>query len=218
MQSEFLERKNTEIMRRVTGAVLTGGKSSRMGTDKALLILEERTLLERSVEKLRQSFAEVVVIGNGKVWYRLPYTGVREFADEYSGCGPLGGIHAALKHAGTERVFVTACDLPFWEKELAELMIEESSGYEAAVPCIGCYFEPLLAVYTKACLPAIEENLNKGNFKVSDLYPQLRVNFVKRDLLDRVCCPETAFCNINTFEEYGKLSGIFNQRQICVRD
>lgn len=189
-------------MLQAAGVVLAGGKSSRMGTDKAMLMLDGRTLLERSVDKLKQSFSEIIIVDNGKVKYNLP--GVREISDIYHDCGPIGGIHASLSNAKHDRVFVAACDLPFWGKGLAELLVKSCRGYDAAVPCIGCYFEPLLAVYSKSCLEIIEANLKEKNYKVSELYKSLKVNFIKRDQLDKVCRAEDAFYNINTYDEFCK--------------
>lgn len=190
-------------MLQATGVVLAGGKSSRMGTDKALLLLDNQTLLERSVKKLQEIFAEVVIVDNKEEKYSLP--NVKEVSDIYKDCGPLGGIHAALTNSTYDRIFVVACDLPFWGNKLAQLLLKSCRGYDAAVPHIGPYFEPLLAVYKKNCLPAIEDCLDRRFYKVTGFYPMVKINYIKRVILGTVCQPETTFFNINTIEDLHKI-------------
>jgi len=183
-----------------TGVVLTGGKSSRMGTDKALLKLGERTLLERCLAKLTESFSEVLISGNQTTVHQS--SGIRNIRDIYAECGPLGGIHSAIWNARHQLVFVVACDMPFWEKELALFLIGQSEGFDAVVPMPNGKAEPLLAVYTKNCLSSIETNLINGRFRVSDSLSQLKVNYIEENTLNSVCDLESAFLNINFKTDY----------------
>lgn len=192
------------------GVVLAGGRSTRMGTDKALLPFGNETLIERSVRKLQALCPEVLVVGRRPGQY--PITGIREIWDIYPDHGPLGGIHAALTYAVCDRVLITACDMPFWEPDLARLLVRSSLGHDAAIPRIGAYVEPLLAVYAKSCLKMIETLLDLDHNKVSDLYALLNVNFLSGEVLKSACDPDTAFLNLNKREDWLRLVGSASDR------
>jgi len=191
------------LMWEATGAVLAGGKNSRMHKNKALLVFENQTLLSRSLDKLRKLFTEVVVVCNQKDQYNLP--GIVEITDLYPGYGPLGGVHAALKRASYERIFITACDLPFWELEVADFLMGACTGYDGVVPRMGNYLEPLLAVYTQRCLPAIEDCLNKKILRTTSFFPAVKINYIDRNLLRDICQPAKTFYNINTPGDFSKI-------------
>jgi molybdenum cofactor guanylyltransferase len=182
-------------MLKATGAILAGGSSSRLGTDKAVLKMNNHTLLEHAADKLQALLPEVIVIGSDYKKYQIPH--IAEYTDLYQNCGPLGGIHAALQYASFDLVLVAACDIPFWNSRLAKLLIRSCAGFDAAVPRLDGYYEPLLAVYSKACLPAVKASLDSRQYKVSGFYAKINVRFIERAELERVCNPEEAFRNIN---------------------
>lgn len=192
-------------MLQATGAILTGGKSSRMGMDKALLPFGSGTLLEHAVRKMQALFSEVIIVGDDLKGHRYP--GVRTIQDIRPGCGPLGGIHTALASAAYEFVFVAACDMPFWRPGLARLLLAACVGHDGAVPAYDGYFEPLLAAYGNTCLPIIEACLDHGRCKVSGFFDSARINFVERSLLNPVCNPVTDFYNINTITDLRNAPG-----------
>jgi len=187
---------------KATGVILAGGKSSRMGRDKSLLVYENDTLINRMLDEMRPVFAELLIAGSRQDKYNI--AGVREIPDIYRDTGPLGGIHAALTAASYQHVFITACDLPFFQGRLAGLLVELSRGYDAVVPRVGNLPEPLFAVYSKNCLPYIESCLSEKNFKITRFYPQVLVHYVDEDVIRSVCDPRTAFYNINTEADYRK--------------
>lgn len=191
---------------KASGAVLAGGKSSRMGKDKALLRLDNQTLLERTVGKLQNILSDVMIVSNESYKHSLP--NVRHITDIYQGRGPLGGIHSAIKNAVYEHVFIVACDLPFWELEVVEILMEQCRGYDGAVPLFKGRPEPLLAVYTKRCLPVIEEYLIKKIGKVACIYQDLNINFVGEILIKSVNQGERIFCNINSPEDFREIQSI----------
>jgi molybdenum cofactor guanylyltransferase len=139
----------------MTGVVLAGGQSTRMGRDKASLEFCGQPLVERCAEVLRQCFAEVLVI--------------RE--DDVPGLGPIGGIATALRRV--PEIFVVACDMPALEAALIREMAARLPGYDAvAIPR-----EPLHAAYSARSLPIIEEQITAGNYRMQDLLARLRVNW-----------------------------------------
>lgn len=186
-------------MLHATGAILIGGKSLRMGTDKALLRLDNRTILERSVIKMQAIFSEVIIVGGDKDKYHV--LNARTISDIHQDCGPLGGIHTALLSATYDYVFISACDMPFWGTGLARFLLESCVGHDGAVPAYNSYYEPLLAVYSKSCLPAIEDCLNQHQYKVSGFFANAKINFVEKSLLELVCKLDVDFYNINTIED-----------------
>jgi molybdopterin-guanine dinucleotide biosynthesis protein A len=171
-----------------------------MGRDKALLLLDNQTLLARALKKMRLLFDEVIIVTNQPCKYK--FSGVREVTDIYPGRGPLGGIHAGLKAARFDKVFFVACDMPFWEPGLVRPLLEASADFDGVVPRNGCYLEPLFAIYTKTCLPVIENCLERNVFKVIEFLPLVRINYVEDELLKTGSTLEKAFININTLEDF----------------
>lgn len=160
---------------RLSAAILAGGKSIRMGRDKALLPFRGKPLLQYVADLLRPEFAEVVIAG-GKpeyaAWGRL-------VADLLSPPSPLVGIHAALSAITTDRALVVACDMPFIDLDRAR----EWSQVEAdvVVPVSPSGVEPLHAIYSKSCVAAIERRLAEGRPKVTDFYDLVKTVEVKVD-------------------------------------
>ena len=145
----------------ISGIVLAGGTSKRMGTDKAELKLGDLTLLEIQVRKLRQiGISDIMISGCGK-----PVEGARTVEDIYPQKGPMGGIHACLKAAGTPACLVVSVDVPLFPAEWLEKLIEAHEG-PATVLSHGDKIEPLLAVYDTALAPRAEELIQTGDWSV----------------------------------------------------
>jgi molybdenum cofactor guanylyltransferase len=183
-------------MLKITGVILAGGKSKRMGIDKALLSVGRDAMIERAVAVLGKVCAEVLISGGGEETGRR--LGLKVVPDLIKGMGPLSGIHAALHAAQSEKCLVVPCDMPFLSAELAEVMIRQSEGYDVAVPQHGDYLQPLFAVYDKSCIQAIEEALHNNRHKVVDFYPRMRVNYVSETILQAAADIDTVFFNVNT--------------------
>ena len=183
----------------VTGILLAGGKSSRMGKDKALIKYGEETFLSNSVKKLNNLFDEVVVVVDNVEKYH--FENARFIKDIYPGNGPMGGIHAALKTAKNDWIFVIPCDMPLWEPFLVDEILKHRFNYDIVVPIIEDYVEPLFALYKKTCIPLMEECLSRGLKKVLELYPLVNTNYLN---LDKICEREELskiFFNVNTPED-----------------
>lgn len=142
----------------ITGFVLAGGKSTRMGRDKAVLQLEGRTLLGHGLNTLRQVCAEVMVLGSRELYADF---GAEVVEDVFAGCGPLGGIHAALSRTKTEFNLIVAVDTPFLSADFLCFMAQRASDSGAMVttPEIGGYRQPLCSVYSREFLPIAEAAL-----------------------------------------------------------
>lgn len=152
----------------MTGVVLAGGKSTRMGRDKAALEFDGQPMIERCADVLRQCFPEVLVIRD----------------DDAPGLGPIGGLATALRRA--PEIFVVACDMPFLEAALIREMASQLPGYDAvAIPG-----EPLHAAYSARVLPVIEAQIAAGDYSVRSLLSKLRVKTVAAAPIINVNTPE----------------------------
>jgi molybdopterin-guanine dinucleotide biosynthesis protein A len=138
--------------------ILAGGKSTRMGADKAFVLLDGRTLLARALDLARSITSEVRIVGAASKF--AAFAPVVE--DQFSDCGPLGGIHAALRTSSTQLNVILAVDLPFASKELLQYLLGCAGNSSAAVtvPRAGGRWQPLCAVYRRAFGDAAEEALS----------------------------------------------------------
>lgn len=183
----------------VAGAILVGGKSRRMGCDKVLLPLGGKPLVERVINALRPLFVRTVLVGDRHE--RFASYGLPVYADICPGSA-LGGLYTALVRAGTPHVFVSACDMPWPGSRLIAHLCSLKDGYDVVVPRTAAGFEPLFAVYGAGCLPAMERMLRDGNFRIYDLYPDVRTRYVEEGELAGLVAPARTFVNINTRDEF----------------
>lgn len=162
---------------RWTGVVLAGGRSSRMGQNKALMLFEGRTLLERALDHLRPHVQELIVIGEPSVYGHLHD---HVIPDDLPGNGPMGGIGTALKHARNSSVLVLGCDMPH---VTAELFVRLKAGLtkvqDAFVPTCDGNVEPLVAAYHRRCLPAFNACIAQGHLKMIDGLDRVRTRYVQ---------------------------------------
>jgi len=179
--------------------VLAGGKSTRMGRDKATLPLAGRTLLETALAVARSATQKVFILGSPELYGAYG----EAIADIFRGCGPLGGIHAALKHSETDLNLILAVDTPFLSQRLLNYLVERARESQATVtaPEINSYPQPLCAVYTHAFLPIAEEALRAGNYKIVPLFPSGRTLVIGESELARFAFTAEMFENLNTPEE-----------------
>lgn len=145
-------------------AIIAGGKSTRMGRDKALLPFGQTTLIAHIAGVLRPIFPELFVATSNSEIARA--ASLPAIADVFPGRGPLAGIHTALAHFNAP-TFVVACDMPFLNAEFIRFLSEDFDG-AARVPLSNSGFEPLHAVYAPVCLPTFENHL-QGESKMSPL-------------------------------------------------
>ena len=161
-----------------SAAILIGGDSRRMGQDKAALLWDGQTLTERSCQKVSPLVEEVLLVTQDSHLERateLAPSGVRVITDRLPARGPLAGIHAALHAASFDRVLVVACDMPHLQTALLQALLHDLSA-QVIVPRTARGFEPLLAVYDRPCLPAVENILARGPSRVPALYSEVSVS------------------------------------------
>ena len=186
----------------ITGVILVGGKSSRMGRDKAFLQVAGKPLFERVLEVFRESFDRIVLVGGRAE--RFAGYGLPVLPDIYPGSA-LGGLYTGLYHAATEHVFVGSCDQPFPNPAIVRYLCSLKSGFDAVVPALTHGFEPLFALYAKSCLGPMRELLESGNFCAYGYYPKIRVRYAKDEELTPLDRDGKSFVNVNTPEEFEKI-------------
>ncbi len=181
----------------ITGIILAGGKSTRMGTDKALLKIEGETLLSHAV-KLYRSVCNQILISSNSADHEIE--GIVRVPDEIKNCGPIGGVYSCLKHAENEWSFVISVDAAFVTPEFVSFLVSQASNkYDAVVPVHEKGKEPLIALYNKTVLPIVEKNIESGNFKMHYLLENVRTNFV--DSQEWIEHNPKLFYNINSPED-----------------
>lgn len=190
----------------VTAAILAGGTSSRMGTNKALLTVDGVPIITRSYQTLARLFHEVIIVTNTPEEYSfLP---CRKVPDIFPGIGSIAGLHSALAHSATERTFVTACDMPFVDPATVRYLCElQQCGDDAVVPVTSGGQEPLHTVYSTATCKDIVENAIKGNeLKILDILARMKLRQVSMDEIRGISGSARSFLNINTRDEYDTVS------------
>ena len=184
----------------ITGFILAGGKSSRMGCDKSLLVLGGRTLLERAVELVKTVTPAVGIVGTPAKFSSFgPVTN-----DVFPERGPLGGIHAALLSSPTDLNLVVAVDLPFLEPRFLTYLIKQAEVSQAVVTLarVAGHFQPLAAVYRKAFLAPAELALAGGRNKIDALFSEVSLRVVEERELTLGGYKHFMFSNLNTPQEW----------------
>lgn len=192
----------------IAAFVLAGGKSSRMGKDKAFLELAGRTLLSRALDLAGSLTQSVAIVGDGTRFFALG----RVIEDLYPGQGPLAGIHAALSTSDAPLNLVLAVDLPFIQREFLLYLISEASRSSAicTVPKTGDGWQPLCAVYRRDFAETAERALRDGRNKIDPLFAKVETRAVSSEEMSRMNFPESMFCNLNTPEEWKKAEKAIN--------
>jgi molybdopterin-guanine dinucleotide biosynthesis protein A len=183
-----------------TVIILAGGGSARMGDrPKWRLPWAGVTLLEHIAAQARAAAAETLVVGGKEL--DVP-AGATQVADVFAGCGPLGGLHAGLSAARFERCLAVACDMPFVRPQVMGALLALGADHDAAVPLAADGVHPLLAAYSRRCLPAIERRLRDGDRRMVSFFERVRVRWVTELELRRFDPDLLALFNINTWREY----------------
>lgn len=182
--------------------ILSGGKSSRMGTNKALLKINEKTNIERIADKLKILFDDIILVTNEPEQYK--FLGLKMVEDQYPGMGPLAGVHAGLEVSDFEVNFVVACDMPFISVELANALVNNCSHYDAVVPVINGKQHPLFSVFKKETANKIEQSIAGGRLRMKHLLDDLNVLYLTETELRALCQLdlERIFFNMNHPNEY----------------
>lgn len=191
----------------ITGVVLSGGSSRRMGKDKSLLFFEGQRLVSHVVSALEGACQQILVVAQPEQDFSfLDKTVVQ---DVIPGYGALMGLYTGLKNAPTDRILAVACDMPFIQPKLLEYLIHVDVKADVVVPKIDGHFEPLLAVYSRNCLGPIEDMINRSQKCVYDLYSNVRVREILQKELQMYDPEFKSFINFNTPQELFACSKLY---------
>lgn len=188
----------TEKISKITGIVLGGGQSRRMGCDKRRLEWEGELFLDRASRVMSMLFDEVIVVIAQKD-YDCSHLPVRLVTDKIPRKGSLGGLYTGLIEAKTPVVFVVACDMPFLKTECISRICLFSDIDDALVVKLSTGIQPLHACYSKRCLPIIESMIQKDDLKIQNLFADssLKIKIIEESVFDDIDPYRRSFMNIN---------------------
>ena len=181
-------------------AILAGGRSSRMGTDKSLLSLQGRPIFEHILERLALLSAPIVIIANDSEKYS--HYSFPVFPDVIPNRGSLGGLYSAIYYSPRDYTLCVACDMPFLNMKLLAYLVSLCGDYDLVVPRVGGVAQPFHAVYNKTCLSTIHTHLMEGQLQASGFYTSLKVRWVEEDEVCELDPMSRSFVNVNTPEDY----------------
>jgi molybdenum cofactor guanylyltransferase len=181
----------------VTGIILAGGKSNRFGTDKALYPYHGKRMVEYAIEILRPICSEILLSTNKPGDFI--FTGLKPVADIYTGCGPLGGIHACLLQSQNEHNVVIGCDLPELQTDLFRKLLNHKTGFQVVIPVHNGLKETMAAYFHKRAIVILEEALKNNQFKLTDAIALLQTHFLNIEKMPFYS--DILFSNVNTKED-----------------
>jgi molybdenum cofactor guanylyltransferase len=203
----------TESDGQFAGFILAGGRSSRMGRDKAMLEIDGVMMLDRAIGLLKGAGVSATVVGPPDEFERRTLQ-VPVIADEWPGIGPLGGIATALREKPATWNLVVACDMPYLTVEWLRFLLQrtKASSADAMVPRSERGPEPLCAVYHRRAEAAIREALQQGKRKVTEVVATLKTEYVERDEWKAFDSDGFLFKNMNQPADYEEAKAILSRR------
>lgn len=183
----------------ITGIVLAGGQSRRMGFNKAEAFIDGESLLNRMIKKMEETTNKILISSGTTKYTNINYT---QIADEYPNCGPIGGIYSALKASISCLNLIVSCDIPLISTSLLRYLISEAQLSEALITIpvdhVGQY-QILSAVYNKKIIPILENQIKNGQFKLKNLLSLAPIKYIYISQ-DHPQFNEYNFININTLD------------------
>jgi molybdopterin-guanine dinucleotide biosynthesis protein A len=186
----------------MTSIILAGGKSSRLGRNKALQVIEGKSLIQWVVDHLAILTTEIIIAtAHGEAIPCSSAVRIKTVGDIYPGKGPLGGIHSGLIASSSSWAIVVGCDTPFLSIGLLEYMTQVLADSDVALPRIGEFVEPLCAVYSKNCVAPIQELLEQDERQIRKLFTMVKVRYIEEDKINRFDPEHLSFFNINSQDD-----------------
>ena len=187
-------------MDEISAYILAGGRSSRMGSDKAFLELRGRTLLARTLDLAKSVTERVKIIGDPNKFASFGPA----IADVFPDHGPLGGIHAALADSQTQWNLILGVDLPFLDALLLKYLVKAAAASNAVVtvPRLGDYYQTLCAIYSKQFALLAERALEENRNKIDALFAKIPLRVIDEQELAAAGFHAILFRNLNTPEDW----------------
>lgn len=179
--------------------ILAGGKSSRMGNDKGLLLFNGKPLVQKVIEELSPVVNKVIIVSNNHEYEQF---GLQVIEDLIKNIGPAGGIHAALSNAQSEQIFIVSCDMPFITAQAAAYMMQNAGHTQIALPFHHGKIQPLFGVYSGQCLPKWKQLIEQGIIKLQEMITHF--DLLKIDIENNKLFNDLLFTNINDKNDFNK--------------
>ena len=187
--------------------MLAGGRSRRLGRNKALEQFSGKTLIQHVIDSASQLDDDIIVVAASKSQLPQLDPRIQIAIDRYPMSGALVGIFTGLKTARSQHCLTVACDMPFLNIDLLRYMISVSEACDAVIPRMGDMIEPLHAVYSKDCIEPIQLQIDSGNLKISDLLSKIRVRYIDREEIECYDPQHLSFMNVNSESDLKKARG-----------
>lgn len=186
----------------VSAIVLAGGRSRRLGTDKALLPFLGKPLIARIASALGELTDDLIVVTNQPARFTALDLPARLVSDERPGLGSLMGIYSGLKQSRYWHALVVACDMPLLSVSLLRHMTTLVAGYDVVIPEVNGMLEPLHAIYGKGVLGPMARQLESGERQIIQFFPQVRVRVLREREIDVFDPEHLSFANVNTRQDW----------------
>jgi molybdopterin-guanine dinucleotide biosynthesis protein A len=187
-------------IKNTNGYILAGGKSSRMGTDKGLLLIEGKAMIEYVIEQMQSVFDNLVIVSNNPAYQKF---GLKVIPDLIKDIGPAGGIYTALNHSDSQLNFIVSCDMPFVTKEAIEFIITNTNESQIILLENQGKLEPLFGVYSKDCEEKWLQLIEQEKVKLQDMVLHFKLKTIPVE--NNEIFAATFFKNINTKADYNNL-------------
>ena len=183
----------------MTGIILSGGKSLRMGENKAFIDIEGVPIIQRIYTLFKELFHEVIIVTNQIELFKKFDSKI--YSDLLPNKGALGGLYTGLFFSNFHYSFCVACDMPFLNKSLVQYLIKRIGDEDVIVPRTKDGLQPLHAIYSKNCLDPIKEIIEQGKFKIIDIFHRVQVNIIEEADFISLDPFRESFINVNTPKE-----------------
>ncbi len=185
----------------ITAAILCGGKSTRIGREKAFSLLNNIPIFEHVLKKLKDIFPKIIISSNNPMFFKKYNIPIVE--DIVKNKDAIGGIYSILKNIDTEYAFIVACDMPFIDKKAVKILLENVNDNDVVIPRINGRFQPLFAIYSKNTIPEIEKSIKENNLKITSILHKIKTKVVSDSYFQGIDIKKNFF-NINTEKDYEK--------------
>ncbi len=191
----------------VTGIILCGGKSSRMGKNKALLKINEKYIISYVIDTLRPFCDEIILSTNTK---ELDFLGFQTVNDKLNNIGPISGIFSSLQESKNEINIILSCDTPFINHYLVTELLSNSENCDMVLPEFNSHLQPMTGIFKKIILPVIEREINSGNYIPPRIFEKTNLNKLKIKDKDPFY-HKHLFFNVNSPEDFSKAQEIMEK-------
>ncbi len=195
-------------MAEVTGVILAGGQNLRMGRNKAFIEVNGQRIIDRTRSLFQDLFDEIILVTNSPLEYLD--LNLRTVTDLLPGKGSLGGIYTGLFYASHPHAFFAGCDMPFLNKEMIRHLVSLAPRHDIVIPRTEDGWQPLHAVYSRKCLPFIEDLFRRDNLKIIDLFSSVKKKEVFSEELIPFDPRLISFFNVNSPEDLARVPELLN--------